>query len=446
MVIIISDKIEPWFEYIWEQFVLINSLVTGYKLITYSDCRLDKYANSKYFFIEYGTNQRYSDSLFIPKKNEFKTDDYFWIREYLPVYCNTILENGYNMHYDIFYNAFVHLSRLEEWQSERNGNFVRSYSFHHPRKEKRIWKIPIVNYLFNEFEGMIKTKYPEVYFGDRAKPIIELSHDVDYINKTNQLRIKQTLFHFFNCCRFLKQFDLRNSLIKFKNGIEFVFRNSSYWCFDNWTDFEKGLNLKSVYYFFSKTDNQKGFNPKQWFLDPSYDIARNKRLKEKCKALIANGNRIGIHGSYFSAENESVFRREKDGLENAIGHKITKTRQHWLNYCESKTPYIQDMAGIEEDSTIGFNDISGFRAGVASRYNPYDHRNNTSLPLKEVPLVVMDSHLYDYSTDADSQDFEWLFSSINNVKNFMVSVDWHQRVISRDYGWEAGLRQFLNLI
>jgi hypothetical protein len=201
-----------------------------------------------------------------------------------------------------------------------------------------------------------------------------------------------------------------------------------------------------VYYFYAKVDDQKRFNPKRWFLDPSYDIAKHERLSEKCKELVSNGNRIGIHGSYFSAVNEGLFCKEKEILEDSINCGITKARQHWLNYYECKTPYIHNKAGLKEDSTIGFNDIPGFRAGVASRYNPYDHQNNTSFPLKEIPLLVMDSHLYDYSTDDNLQNLEWLLNSINNVKNFVISVDWHQRVISRDYGWEARLQQFLDLI
>ena len=239
--------------------------------------------------------------------------------------------------------------------------------------------------------------------------------------------------------------DIKNSLSKFKNGVEFALTGSDYWCFDDWQELESKMDIKSVYYFFSKADNQT-FHPKQWLLDPSYDISNDMRLKEKCRELVSDGHKLGIHGSYFSAENEELFLREKELLERATGSDIKKTRQHWLNYYEGKTPYIHNNTGIEEDSTIGFNDIPGFRSGVASMYNPYDHKNSASFPFREIPLVVMDSHLYDYSSYSGVESLRWLFDSLGKVKNSMISIDWHQRVISQDYGWTQGYKQIRALI
>lgn len=42
-------------------------------------------------------------------------------------------------------------------------------------------------------------------FGKLQKPIIDLSHDVDYINKTIQLRLKQTAFNIFNTIKTITQ-------------------------------------------------------------------------------------------------------------------------------------------------------------------------------------------------------------------------------------------------
>ena len=433
MILIVTDEVEPWFRYIWNQFVQINSLETASRITTYADYLLTS-PNSKDPILEYSSQRRLPDGLFIPKRSRSKPNDFVWMSDDFPVYRESIEGPVKNYSFDILYNAFVHLSRLEEWESESKGKLIHSYSFNHPRKDKRLWKIPIVNHLFDELEKWIKSKYPDVSFGNRAKPIIEFSHDVDYISKTVQLRIKQSFFYFLKCNKHFLQFDFRKGFAELKDGVHFAHRNCNYWCFDQWRELEEKLDVRSVYYLFVQSGDRK-FSPKRWLVNPSYDVTKNDKLKKKCRELISEGNKVGIHGSYFSSKDESLFIREKEMLESIVGHGITKSRQHWLNYYESKTPYIHVNARIEEDSTLGFNDISGFRAGVASLYYPYDHKNKMAFPFKEIPMVIMDSHAYDYSMQPAKDKSGWLFKSATLVKNFAISVDWHQRVLSSDYGW-----------
>jgi hypothetical protein len=156
-------------------------------------------------------------------------------------------------------------------------------------------------------------------------------------------------------------------------------------------------------------------------------------LQEKCCELLSDGHKIGLHGSFYSAEDEKLFLKEKEALEEVINTGINKTRQHWLNYIETATPYILDKAGINYDSSLGFNDIPGFRSGIASIYNPYDHRNQRAFSFNEIPLLLMDAHIDDHVKCDD--DFDWLFKCFDTVKNFAVSVDWHQRGASPEYGW-----------
>ena len=245
MIWVVTDEVEPWFKYIWDQFAKINSLNTESRIATYSDYLLTSPNHTK-LLIEYGVEQKLANGLFIPKRKKSKSDDYVWVDDDLPVYRDTIEDGTRSNLYDIFYNAFVHLSRLEDWQSEKKGRYIHSYSFNHPRKNKEIWKIPVVNSLFSELEKWIKRKYPEVSFGDRSGPIIEFSHDVDYISKTIQLRVKQPFFNFLKCSRHLLQWSFIKAVSDFKNGVSFACGNCDYWCFDRWTRLEKKLDIKSV--------------------------------------------------------------------------------------------------------------------------------------------------------------------------------------------------------
>src|SRR3989338_152008 len=145
-------------------------------------------------------------------------------------------DNRFESSYDLLWNSFVILSRLEEYMSEKSGKKICSLSMRHPRVEKTAFDTPIVNSLFNEFEKILKNNFPHLEFDNGEEPCIEFSHDVDYIDKTLQLRIKDAASRFRKGSGF--------------NLIKFIFSNSSYWCFDYWEALEKQFNKKSVFYFY----------------------------------------------------------------------------------------------------------------------------------------------------------------------------------------------------
>jgi len=443
MIVVLIDKKEHWLEYIWEQFVKINLLQTPSIIKTYHEyMNSQEKGSSDVCIVEYGKKQLYRDSLFIPQKNDYSTDNYIWIDDRLPVFRDTVVEKE---EYDILYNAFVHLSRLEERQVA-SADRLNAYSFNHPRKDFRIWKIPVVNLLFNELEKKVTARFPSVDFRKQEKPVVEYSHDVDYLEKTIQLRIKQTAFYFFNAGRSVLHGRFRESLQNSAHGMWFFVKNSEYWCFDSWTELEEKFNIKSIFYIYSASRGNRKYNLKRWLIDPSYDISMNKKLQDTCRELMLRGIKIGLHGSFYSGMDEALFRKEKETLENAINSGVTKSRIHWLNYYDNTTPIILENCGIHEDSSIAYNDISGFRAGVASQYNPYDHDNRRAYDFTEIPLVIMDSHIYDYSMHSPELLLDWFYDSLSAVKNFTVSIDWHQRVLHDDYCWDGAYRNIVERI
>jgi hypothetical protein len=447
MIVLVTDKLESWLTYIWEQFARINKLESEYQFFTYDQFMKINSQENRPLILEYSSYQKILQSLFIPKHNHFTADDYYWIRNDLPVYSGTFDERSKK--FDIFFNAFVHLSRLEEWIFEKKGKRIYSYAFKHPRKNRKIWKIPVVNHLFNLLETEIKKKCHDISFGEKEKPIIQFSHDVDYIRKTIRLRIKENANYFINCATYFLHSEKKNvSLSKLKRGIKTTKGNVDYLFFDCWSELEDRFNIRPIYYLYARARSPKRRNAVQWFLDPSYEIIQDKKLVDRCHKLIFRGCEIGLHGSFFSAGDEMLFLKEKYLLEKIINNPVKKTRQHWLNYIETTTPFIHEKVGINTDSTIGFNDIPGFRSGVASIYNPYDHRNQKTFSFDEIPLVLMDAHIDDHVNCYD--DFDWLFKCFSAVKKFEVSVDWHQRGFSADYQWsksyETLCREYQNIL
>lgn len=103
------------------------------------------------------------------------------------------------------------------------------------------------------------------------------------------------------------------------------------------------------------------------------------------------GYSIGFHPSYNAGFKPDLFNAEKARLEAVTGEKIIRSRQHWLRWDWSVTPYLLEANGIREDASFGYRRHLGFRAGTGFPYHPYDFRTEAAFPWKERPLVVMDS-------------------------------------------------------
>lgn len=417
-----------WLVYILEEFVRINKAEFSIQVVS-------SQININYpHLISY--NAVPQKGICIPNRSHVRPNGKtIRISENISVFSGTTSEEPrYSLSYDLLWNAFIFLTRLEEYRSEKNGKLIRSYSFNHPRENKSTFDIPVVNYLFNKFEQFIRNNFPKLPFGQKQDPIIEYSHDVDYIQKTFQLRLKQTAFNTF------KTFKSISNPIRFteqaKRTVRFFFSNPSYWRFNYWEELEKKVRVRSVFYVYAKTGKK---NLRSWMLDPSYDITENIDLQNRLKHLIQEGFEIGLHGSYFSATDEKMLSKEKSVLKESIGTEVQKTRQHWLRYEEMITPYIHNKL-FKYDSTLGWNDCMGFRSGIAGRYRPYDHKKQRPFDYMITPQVIMDSNIYDYGADRVKCLEEKALKILKHLRQFKsahISISWHQRVCSSDYGWQG---------
>jgi len=420
-----------WLIYIVEQFRQINLAKFNIEIIGINN--KEQYENILYYTIENNNNVNLYNSKEVKPNGNIE-----YIRDDLYIIENT-RNNLFKLNYDILWNAFVFLSRYEEYLFESSGKLIYSYSSKHPRKDKSSFLIPIVNILFNELELFINDNFPALKFGDKNKPIIDLSHDVDYIKKTIQLRLKQTAFNVYNTIK-----SITKPKIFFRNLIKtlnFAFSNCSYSCFEYWQNLENKYKEKSTFYIYVK-NGRKDF--KSWLIDPSYDIKTNKELQDKLKELKKDGFEIGLHGSYYSANSLKRLKEEKKILEDILGFSIIKTRQHWLNYSEELTPHIHNDL-FKYDSTLGWNDTIGFRSGCANKFKPYDFKNKQTFTYEVIPQVVMDSSIYEYTNDENifKKAKDILQLSKQTSKNTYISISWHQRVCNKDYHWDKFYKEIL---
>jgi peptidoglycan/xylan/chitin deacetylase (PgdA/CDA1 family) len=107
------------------------------------------------------------------------------------------------------------------------------------------------------------------------------------------------------------------------------------------------------------------------------------------ETLLELGVEVGLHGSYLAAESAAFLAEEKALLE-ALAGELAGHRFHYLRVDPHRNLAALDRLGFRYDTTLGFPDALGFRAGIAHPFRPWDHERDRPLDLVELPLAAMD--------------------------------------------------------
>jgi hypothetical protein len=120
----------------------------------------------------------------------------------------------------------------------------------------------------------------------------------------------------------------------------------------------------------------------------SYDRLRPKLVETIAEA----GGEVGLHGSYLAAENLDTLARERALLAQLDG-PLVGHRYHYLRVDPHRNLVPLEDLGFRYDTSLGFPDALGFRAGIAHPFRIWDLERDQQSDLIEVPLAVMDATL-----------------------------------------------------
>jgi len=161
--------------------------------------------------------------------------------------------------------------------------------------------------------------------------------------------------------------------------------------------------------------------------------------------LSSAGCEIGLHG-IDAWRDSSSGQAELDEIRRVTGAADIGVRMHWLYFGE-RSPEVLEGAGADYDSTVGYNETVGYRAGTAQVYKPPSANR-----LLELPLHIMDTALF-YPSHLGLSPGEAKSRVDSVIENAVrmggcVTVNWHDRSIAPERLWEdfyvelvAGLRR-----
>ncbi len=156
-------------------------------------------------------------------------------------------------------------------------------------------------------------------------------------------------------------------------------------------------------------------------------------IADQIRKLQAAGCEIGTHG-IDAWTDSSAGRAELEEIRRVAGTSEAGIRMHWL-YFDEQSPQVLEAAGADYDSTVGYNQTIGYRAGTTQVYQPPGCKR-----LLELPLHIMDTAMFypDY-LDLSVQDARIRAGQIlDNAVRFggCVTVNWHDRSIAPERCWE----------
>src|SRR5215472_2602885 len=122
--------------------------------------------------------------------------------------------------------------------------------------------------------------------------------------------------------------------------------------------------------------------------DTGYDPLHPK-IQGTVAWLEERGIECGVHPGYETYDSPERLQSEVGVLKKALRRKHMGGRQHYLRWKPDTWRHWEDCQ-LSYDSTVGFADCLGFRAGTCIPYRPWLFSQDREANLLEIPLIAMD--------------------------------------------------------
>ena len=412
MILVYSHKITPRLTYIFRQiFVRILELPISFtstieKFVSHSGPKLSytKQPLGNEFFIK-------SHELLFQQgiqETEFKIEKW----KGLPVFFRTGSES--RLPYDIFAASFYLISRYEEYLphiKDELGSYTpyQSLAYKNSFLEK-----PIVDLWAVRLRDQLNSFFPDLSHNSWKKPkflpLISVVNPFQYKNKS-------LLSHLSDFLSYVWKLDF--FLIAEQFLVLFGLRKDPY---DNFDELEKLFRDFKIHpqYFFLFTKNpyfEGGIS--------IYKIAYRELIKH-----VADHNKVSLLVSYDAQKDPSNLSKERKILKKLIHQKILSVRFNYGLFSSAKGYYDLINEEMEEDYSMGYNDVIGYRASTAVPFYFYDLNNDLQTSLKINPVVATEEGIRKFSDHKAFKKLEEMYevlstrSSVHiiSVSNYILTI------------------------
>ena len=309
------------------------------------------------------------------------------------IFCE--LPNGHLYIYqDIISSAFYFLSCWQEYAAK--DEFYPGYRFDFKKSLQYYGGftiIPVVDYYADILKSCIKKTLPNNALPIQKHKNIEhllhstsyeyykgelfCTHDIDYFDYWTKNHLKDT--YIYNLKRIF-----RSPIAAIYKIIGHFFTKQLIWNPQKELNKiylkEAKLGVTSTSFLMVKADNDK----RQGYFEEKEQLLHIQEIfKDKA---------IGLHGSMKAAFDENVLKQEFELLKTT-GYQPNIYRNHYLCFDYQTTFSLLEKAGFVYDTTLGFWEHCGYRAGTGHPFHPYNLSEDKPFKIIELPLIIMDATL-----------------------------------------------------
>ncbi len=323
--------------------------------------------------------------------------------------------------FDIFGAVFYLVTRYEEYNSSSLDKYGRYQSAESIAVQNQFIQLPLVDLWIQQLKRKIQKKFPDLKAKERRYQYLP-SMDVDMAWSFRNKGFTR------NLGGFLKDL-LKLNLPQASKRTRVLVGNKKD-PFDQF-DFMYQLHInqnQSLLHFFLVAN--RGVYDKNISIE-------NQDFKNLIRKIFKQ-NPVGLHPSYQSNKDMMVLQKEKDNLEYITGSKIKKSRQHFLKL-QMPHSYRQLVElGIEEDYTMGYPDVLGFRASTSIPFKWFDLDKNEETTLTIFPFQIMDVTMKNYLKLTPQQSIDQSKQIIDQCKkvNGTFMTIWHNSSFDENEGWK----------
>ena len=339
-----------------------------------------------------------------------------------------------NHGFDILAATFYLISRYEEYLPYEKDNYGR-YSYTNSLAFKHSFlHLPLVNIWLHDLCIQLQKKFPLFTF-HFSLFTFSPTYDVDIAYAYQYQPLYKNVGGFFK--------DLMKGDFEKITERATVYTNQQKDPFDNfdWLDVLHKKYKLTPKYFFLLAEKRSAYDK------------NNSPKSSGIKQLIqqqAKKYEVGIHPSWQSGDDKKLLKNEIKQLEKNTNNNCKQSRQHYLRFTLPETYRRLINEGIEQDFSMGYGAVNGFRASVASPFFWYDLLKDEQTLLLLSPFCFMDATCIfnqQQSASEAGQELQQYYDVVKAVDGELITI-FHNHFLTQQpqfIAWRNMYESFLSI-